>query len=272
MGGTPCAFSRNMPTFNLLKNLALPLLTASLLAGCGAPQLDDPSTEETTDAVNPSAPTLGVQSTMPACGTALAAFDGSTAYSNGTYTGTGTSCAGVGSYGYQYQCVELVMRHFTRKWGLRWYGNAKDLLNNAPRASVDVYNNGDRAHPPLPGDMLVWTNGTYGHVALVTAVRAGAVDIIEQNVTGSGKATLGYDGARIAARWTSWVPAGWAHAKANGGGGISWNCANSAYGGRQYWTCSGGDLYRCDSAGSPQVTRCASGCTVRALGTDDVCK
>jgi surface antigen len=178
----------------------------ALLASCGGAELGDPE---------PVNPTAFSETAMPACGTALASFDGDTAHSNGSYTGTGTSCAGTGTYGYQYQCVELVMRHFTRKWGLHWYGNAKDLLNNAPRASVDVYKNGDHAHPPKPGDMLVWTNGTYGHVALITAVRSNAVDIIEQNVAGNGKATLGYNGSSIAARWTNWVPAGWAHAKAN---------------------------------------------------------
>lgn len=252
-----------MKTSALFKSL--PLIAVSLFASCGPQELDLP------EAVNP---TFEEASTMPACHTALASFDGTTAYSNGSYTGTGTSCGSVVASGYQYQCVELVMRHFTRKWGLRWYGNAKDLLNNAPRASVEVYNNGDSAHPPKPGDMLVWTNSTYGHVALITAVRSGAVDIIEQNVTGNGKATLGYDGSRIAARWTSWVPAGWAHAKANpgGGGGVSWDCAKSSYMGKQFWTCSGGDIYRCDGAGTPQVTRCPAGCNVKALGTDDTCK
>ena len=152
---------------------------------------------------------------MPACGTALASFDGSTAFSNGVNTGTGVKCAGSGSYGYQYQCVELVMRHFTKKWGLRWWGNAKDLLNIAPRDKVAVYANGDAGHPPKPGDMVVWTNGTYGHVALISAVRSNGIDIIEQNVSGNGRATLPYDGRKIGARWSSWVPAGWAHAKAN---------------------------------------------------------
>jgi len=294
-------------------------LSTALLPGCGAPEI------EGGEAVNPS---YFEPTSMPACNTALATWDGTTAYSNGSDTGTGNSCAGTGSYGYKYQCVELVMRHFTTKWGLRWYGNAKDLLNNAPRASVDVYTNGDSAHPPVPGDMLVWTNGTYGHVALITGVRSGAVDIIEQNVTGNGKATLGYNGSSIATRWGSWTPAGWAHAKANRGGGgtggwscassdymgrqvytcngnarskchagtpttdacergcfsagvgrddlcISsspgWNCANSAAGGQQWWTCSGGNLYRCDGT-SPTIVRCPSGCNVGAVGTNDTCK
>jgi surface antigen len=237
---------------------ALPLL----LFACGAPEL------ETEGPVNPS---YTEAASMPACGTALASFNGTTAYSNGANTGTGVSCGGTGSYGYRYQCVELVMRHFQTKWGLRWYGNARDLLNNAPRDKVDVFGNGDRTHPPVPGDMVVWQNGTWGHVALVTAVRAGAVDIIEQNVSGSGKASLPYDGARIGARWGSWVPQGWAHARANGGGGVSWNCANSSYNGKQYWTCSGNARYRCEN-GTPVRQLCPNGCQSRPLGTDDTCK
>ena len=38
---------------------------------------------------------------------------------------------------------------------------------------TSAYSNGDSAHPPRPGDMLVWTNGT---------------------------------GASLGSRWTSWVP------------------------------------------------------------------
>jgi hypothetical protein len=51
----------------------------------------------------------------------------------------------------------------------------------------------------------------------------------------------------------------------------SWNCANSASGGVQYWTCDGGALYRCDSTGAQQRMTCANGCTVNPVGTDDAC-
>lgn len=177
-------------------------------AGCGTD-----IEVETDEAVNPSAVETA---SMPACGATLASFNGTAAYSNGGNSGTGVSCAGQGSYGLRYQCVELAMRHFKTRWGLRWWGNARDLLTNAPRDKVDVYNNGDRNHPPQPGDMVVWQTGQWGHVALVTAVRSNGVDIIEQNVKGgNGRATLPYSNGRIGARWGSWVPQGWAHAKAN---------------------------------------------------------
>jgi surface antigen len=165
--------------------------------------------------------------TAPACGVAMASWDGTAAKSNGACTASGCSCAGVGTYGLQYQCVELVMRHFTTKWRLRWFGNAKDLLANAKSAGyfkygsptdVAVYYNGDAAHPPVPGDMIVWTSGTYGHVALVIGLRAGYVDIMEQNVWGyspPGKYSLSYNGKSVLGRWGGVGPAGWVHAKAN---------------------------------------------------------
>ncbi|MDW8284395.1 MAG: CHAP domain-containing protein [Myxococcales bacterium] len=244
-------------TAPLTCTLVLPLV----LAGCGVAELETP------EEVNPTAIAAA---SMPACGTPLASFEGTYAYSNGAHTGTGVSCAGQGPYGLQYQCVELVMRHFKTRWGLRWYGHAKDLLANAPRNQVDVFDNGDAAHPPRPGDMVVWRNGTYGHVALVTGVRPGAVDIIEQNVSGNGRASLPYDGRTIGARWGSWVPAGWAHAKANVGGGVAWDCARSSWNGQQYWTCSGGSRYRCEG-GQPVRQDCGRGCFGAGLGRDDLC-
>src|SRR5262245_52734986 len=53
---------------------------------------------------------------VPPCGAVLASWDGTSARSNGGSTGTGNSCAGAGTYGLQYQCVELVMRHFKTHW------------------------------------------------------------------------------------------------------------------------------------------------------------
>ena len=245
------------------------LLAGSLLGlqGCVAASGEMEPDED----VNPS---RSDALTMPRCGAVLGAFDGTEAHSNGGNTGTGDSCDGRGAYGLQYQCVELVMRHFKTHWDLSWSGNARDLLVNAPESKVDVYENGDGAHPPVPGDMIVWTNGTYGHVALVTALHADGVDILEQNVKGDGKATLPWNGARIGARWTSWVPSGWAHARANGAppvdSGVSWSCGQSAYNGSQYWTCSGGSIHRCDN-GVAQEQACQDGCQTNALGTDDTC-
>ena len=275
--------------------LALCALQGSALQGC-APS-DDPIGSE--EAVNPS---HSDALAMSSCDTPLGTFDGTTAYSNGSDTGTGYSCSGTGAYGYEYQCVELVQRHFKTHWGVSWSGNAKDLLTNAPKSKVDVYKNGQGGQPPVPGDMIVWTNGTYGHVALVTDVHASGIDILEQNVKGDGHATLAWDGTTIGARWSTWIPAGWAHAKDNisggsggsGGGGSgsstsstttttsasstssggnppSWSCSDSAYNGQQYWTCSGGNIYQCQN-GVAHEQPCANGCNSNPIGTDDTCK
>jgi hypothetical protein len=196
--------------------IAAAIAAAVGLAGCAVDVDVDAASEVEVDAVvNPSGDEQAL--TMPSCGTVLASFDGTDAKSNARNTGTGVACAGQGGIagGLQYQCVELVMRHFKRKWNLRWYGNAKDLLRNAPRADVVVVSNGDRTRPPVPGDMVVWENGTWGHTALVVNVGADFVDIIEQNVNGNGKARLPYENGRIGSRWGGWVPTGWAHAKAN---------------------------------------------------------
>ncbi len=50
----------------------------------------------------------------------------------------------------------------------------------------------------------------------------------------------------------------------------SWSCADSTYGGAQYWTCKASAIYRCDG-GQPLRVACASGCDVGPPGTDDEC-
>jgi len=54
------------------------------------------------------------------------------------------------------------------------------------------------------------------------------------------------------------------------GGGVSWSCSSSAYGGQQWWTCSDGDVYECQS-GTPVKTTCQLGCLSQPLGHDDLC-
>lgn len=57
---------------------------------------------------------------------------------------------------------------------------------------------------------------------------------------------------------------------AGSGGGVSWSCSGSAYGGQQYWTCNNGNLYECQG-GIPVKTTCALGCVSQPLGHDDLC-
>lgn len=207
---TPCIV-HGVSSLRTRAGRAISIALAAVLGGaCAVDEVGEG--EEELAASNPSAAT---SVSMPACGVALANFDGVAAYSNAASSGTGVSCKGLISTGYGYQCVELAMRYFKTKHGFSWRGNASALLANAPRDKVDVFMNGDSAHPPVPGDLIVWPNNTYGHVAVVTAVSGNRIEIIEQNVRGNGRATLTYSGGRIGARWGNWVPTGWAHAKAN---------------------------------------------------------
>jgi hypothetical protein len=172
------------------------------------------------------------------------------------------------------------MRHFTRKWGLSWSGHAKALLDNAPRDRVDVIRNGDAAHPPVPGDMLVWTQGDWGHVVLITSVTETTVEAIEQNYCGSGRLSMPYSGGRIGPRRPGGnEPAGWAHAKANtASGGVApvmvppVACEGSASGMTAVWTCTAdrSSRQRCVSA-MVQTERCPAPCETRPVGQDDVC-
>lgn len=56
-------------------------------------------------------------------------------------------------------------------------------------------------------------------------------------------------------------------------GDPGWACESSEYEGEQYWTCdrAAGELHRCDGQGG-MVVRCADGCRVGPLGTDDACR
>lgn len=61
-----------------------------------------------------------------------------------------------------------------------------------------------------------------------------------------------------------------ASGQGNGGGGVNWSCASSAYQGQQLWTCSGGNLYECQNGAGVEKT-CALGCVARPTGKDDLC-
>jgi surface antigen len=199
-------FFSSEPDMNWTRTTFLAVVLA--IAACGPSA--SPSTNDAPEEVNPSREDQAL-SGMPPCGHQLATYNDTIAYSNGSDTGTGVSCAS----GNHYQCVELVMRYFGQHFGFSWSGNANELLANAPRSTVDVYANGDAANPPVPGDMVVWAGGSYGHTAIVSAVDASSVTVLEQNVVDSGTATLSFEDGKISNRWSGWSTLGWAHAKVN---------------------------------------------------------
>ena len=55
------------------------------------------------------------------------------------------------------------------------------------------------------------------------------------------------------------------------GGGTTWDCASSSYGGAQYWTCGGTSRFKCTGT-TPVEEKCGSlGCFAAGLGKDDAC-
>ncbi len=92
--------------------------------------------------------------------------------------------------GVKYQCVEFVKRyyfeHYNHKMPNIW-GNARDFYNsklkdgafNKERGLLQ-YKNGSSTRPEK-GDLLVYKNGKYGHVAIVSKVSDNSITIMHQN-------------------------------------------------------------------------------------------
>lgn len=191
----------------------------------------------------------------PSCGTTMASYNGVSAYSNGANQCTGNSCGGYGTYGYQYQCVELAQRYFAEKYGTTpiWYGNAIDLCNTHPS---DV----SKTSNPVPGDLVVLDTGTYGHVAVITSVSGGYVNVIEQNSSPSGKNSYSMS-SNIAC---------YLHADKNSGSycrAAGWYCGNDGL------NKDPNVNYFCDSSGGSvtKEDKCATTCVTEPSGYNDQC-
>ena len=92
----------------------------------------------------------------------------------------------IGTYGYQYQCVEYVVRFYASALGysgLRGSGDAAQYWNgpltDAARR-LERYDNGG-ATAPQADDMIIFGGGRYGHIAVVREVSADSIRIIQQN-------------------------------------------------------------------------------------------
>lgn len=131
---------------------------------------------------------------MPACGTPLAEVDGVWAYSNGEFTATGESCAGTNEIGaLEFQCVEIAQRYMNERFEIQPLWDrifvAADMCTpeNLP-PGVSRHWSGDVE--PQHGDLAVWTDDGYGHVAVVRTVWPDAIEIVEQNSNAEGTRTL----------------------------------------------------------------------------------
>jgi hypothetical protein len=135
----------------------------------------------------------------PPCGTDLATYNGVAAKSNGEDQGTSDQwCAGSGTYGLQYQCVEYIKRYYKEALSIDttskvWKLNAVDFYKRASTLGLLTYVNSQSLVAPAPDDIIVFgstKNNSYGHVAIVVNVSAGFVNCIEENWSGNGMAIL----------------------------------------------------------------------------------
>lgn len=109
-------------------------------------------------------------------GTVLDSFQGVSAYSNGTCSGTGSGT---------YQCVEFTDR--VHKVTASHSGNANSYNDGtAPRKMNMMYfTNNNGTYAPKRGDLVVSDSGTYGHVAIVDSTSSSAATLIDQNWSAS---------------------------------------------------------------------------------------
>jgi len=162
------------------------------------------------------------------------------------------------TFGYKYQCVELVQRLYAQKWGYPniWtgVGCASQMMENHPSDIVAIWNG--NSPPPRWGDALVFGSPDgCGHVAVVTRVEGGRVYFVEQNWSMWGEDSLRIDsGNHIENRGTYWVR-GWLHSPRNSGGG-SCDATNVPSG---YSKCAE-EGERCNFSGTQQVYYGANNC------------
>lgn len=131
-------------------------------------------------------------------GAVIDSFCGIDAYQNGSVV---KAVHGNSPYGYKWQCTELAYRFTCQHYNMcekkvGKYGNAKAWFANTTDPvfkQLTRYNNGG-SEPPRPGDVIVWGNGLYGHVAIVKTVLDDAIQVLEQN---------NYKGSHVYAMTTS---------------------------------------------------------------------
>lgn len=112
--------------------------------------------------------------------------------------------------GLRYQCVEFVKRYYLEHYDHRMpnsYGHAKDFFDttltdgalNPDRGLLQFTN--PSATRPAAGDLVVlgpWRGNPYGHVAIVSRVAHGEVEVVQQNTSDT---RASYDLDLVDGRW-----------------------------------------------------------------------
>lgn len=118
-------------------------------------------------------------------------------------------------FGHKWQCVEFVKRYYYLKLKHKMpdgWGHAKSFYDptvadgvlNKKRGLLQYTNGG--SSKPKPDDLIVFTQGKYGHVAIVTEVGTDYIELIQQNVFLKTRKRLDLSGNKIIG---DNEPAGW---------------------------------------------------------------
>lgn len=152
----------------------------------GPPAGEQPETDRGAGPVEPA------EGAPVGWGQALAEHRGVPAYSNGGNTGYYQTS----TYGYAWQCVEYARRFAAQIHGTTLpRGDAKTNIGRPVGGMNWVPNEGG---PTVPGDgdILVFSGGEYGHIAVATEGGPGGVGLVHQNWSASsGSAKLAVSGA-----------------------------------------------------------------------------
>jgi hypothetical protein len=126
--------------------------------------------------------------------------------SNGAQQNTGYNCGSYSTanpavqYGNAWQCVELAARlYYVKGWGtVRAGGNggAKYIPEGSPGLTFHANGSG---YKPVPGDLVIHSNGTYGHVTVVDRVVGSTVYAVEQNASVTGRRSYTLSGSTLSA-------------------------------------------------------------------------
>jgi surface antigen len=102
-------------------------------------------------------------------------------------------------YGQQWQCVEFVKRFYHDRLGHTFpnaMGHAAEFFNpGTPHGTLNLrrglwqYANGGHT-PPALDDIMVWTTGGFGHVAIVSKAGGGFIEVVQQNIGSRTRARL----------------------------------------------------------------------------------
>lgn len=99
---------------------------------------------------------------------------------------------------YGAQCKDFVNSYCQENWGFTPPGNAKDLINyNYPSGWQKIKNTPDFL--PQPGDIAVWTYGsyaTYGHCGIIVSANLSTFESVDQNWY-NANGTVGSPAARV---------------------------------------------------------------------------